>query len=693
MEENTYKIRKDKVKNIAIIFLSVMLVLTFFSNSILNHALPEVATAYVAYDTITERVRGTGTVTADDPYKVVAKDSRTIESVAITEGDIVTKDQVLFYLEDSESEELKEKEKEVKAKEDELSKEVLDYMTAILSVDISNAAYLNIESDNIASMAAYQAQIEASRQKVQSAQDTVDSLNRQILVAGMDSSDDIDREEDLAIATANMESASNRINAAQTQISEAESQISAAEATIAALDKKAAGESGEDDDEGSDDGSDTTGQAAQSLEVAALNAATELNEKKTAYTTAKTALETAFTNAQVDFSAEGAPKKYNAGDYFDGSGMPKSVDALTKLRELAETYKGIDSAKADNKDTAQLFDELTSAYDAYLLAKTAKESADKDLSEYKAAKNTLSVAKSSLASAQSALKNAQSEYAAYQDKVEDLTDDAAESTSDSKELQNSLNLSLEDAKAALADAQAQQEQLLKDISSELSLSSKNDDIADIEDELAELKEELEELRGEATDAAILSPVEGTIISVSKTAGESVTKEEEVALIQVAGKGMTVSFSVTNDQAAKVKVGDTAELQNAWYYTDVIAKLAKIKPDPDEPGKRKLLVFTVEGSVQNGESLSLSVGQRSAEYDFVVPNSAVREDKNGKFILIIEEKSTPFGNRYKAKRVDVEVMASDETKTAISADLQGYEYVITTSNQPLEAGDQVRLAAN
>lgn len=683
MEENTYKIRKDKVKNIAIIFLSVMLVLTFFSNSILNHALPEVATAYVAYDTITERVRGTGTVTADDPYKVVAKDSRTIESVAITEGDMVTKDQVLFYLEDSESEELKEKEKEVKAKEDELSKEVLDYMTAILSVDISNAAYLNIESDNIASMAAYQAQIEASRQKVQSAQDTVDSLNRQILVAGMDSEDDIDREEDLAIATANMESASNRINAAQTQISEAESQISAAEATIAALDKKAAGESGEDGE----------GQAAQSLEVAALEAATELNEKKTAYTTAKTALETAFANAQVDFSAEGAPKKYNAGDYFDGSGMPKSVDVLTKLREVAETYKGIDSAKADNKDTAELFSNLTSAYDAYLLAKTAKESADKDLSEYKAAKNTLSVAKSSLASAQSALKNAQSEYAAYQDKVEDLTDDAAESTSDSKELQNSLNLSLEDAKAALADAQAQQEQLLKDISSELSLSSKNDDIADIEDELAELKEELEELRGEATDAAILSPVEGIIISVSKTAGESVTKEEEVALIQVAGKGMTVSFSVTNDQAAKVKVGDTAELQNAWYYTDVIVKLAKIKPDPDEPGKRKLLVFTVEGSVQNGESLSLSVGQRSAEYDFVVPNSAVREDKNGKFILIIEEKSTPFGNRYKAKRVDVEVMASDETKTAISADLQGYEYVITTSNQPLEAGDQVRLAAN
>ena len=232
MEENMFQIRKDKIKNIAIVFLTVMLVLTFFSNSILNRALPEVATEYVTYDTITERVRGTGTVTAADPYKVVVKDSRTIESVAVSEGDVVMKDQVLFYLEDEESEELKKKEEEVKAKEEELSKQVLDYMTAILSVDVSNQAYFNIETDNIASMAVYQTQIEASRQKVQSAQDTVDSLNRQILVAGMASESDIDRETELAVAKANMSNASARMTEAQTQ-------ISSAEATIKALNDKA----------------------------------------------------------------------------------------------------------------------------------------------------------------------------------------------------------------------------------------------------------------------------------------------------------------------------------------------------------------------------------------------------------------------------------------------------------------------
>ena len=57
---------------------------------------------------------------------------------------------------------------------------------------------------------------------------------------------------------------------------------------------------------------------------------------------------------------------------------------------------------------------------------------------------------------------------------------------------------------------------------------------------------------------------------------------------------------------------------------------------------------------------------------------------------MESKSDPINNRYIATRVDVEVLASDDTNTAISAALSGDEYVITTSTKPVEAGKQVRL---
>ncbi|NLF79974.1 MAG: RND transporter, partial [Clostridia bacterium] len=78
------------------------------------------------------------------------------------------------------------------------------------------------------------------------------------------------------------------------------------------------------------------------------------------------------------------------------------------------------------------------------------------------------------------------------------------------------------------------------------------------------------------------------------------------------------------------------------------------------------------------------------YQLIVPNSAMRSDSNGDFILIVEAKSTPLGTRYIARRTDVQVLDKDDTNTAVSGGLAGWEYVITTSSKPLNPGDQVRL---
>ncbi|MBO6196645.1 MAG: RND transporter, partial [Butyrivibrio sp.] len=56
--------RKDMVKNFAIAFLSIMLILTFFSNTIMNYSLPQVATQQITSGTISPQIRGTGTVSA-----------------------------------------------------------------------------------------------------------------------------------------------------------------------------------------------------------------------------------------------------------------------------------------------------------------------------------------------------------------------------------------------------------------------------------------------------------------------------------------------------------------------------------------------------------------------------------------------------------------------------------------------------
>ena len=72
MNENTKK-RREWIKNAAIVFLVIMLILTFFSNTIMNYSLPEVATQTVTSGSITAKIRGTGNVEAGEPYNVSIK--------------------------------------------------------------------------------------------------------------------------------------------------------------------------------------------------------------------------------------------------------------------------------------------------------------------------------------------------------------------------------------------------------------------------------------------------------------------------------------------------------------------------------------------------------------------------------------------------------------------------------------------
>ena len=311
-----------------------------------------------------------------------------------------------------------------------------------------------------------------------------------------------------------------------------------------------------------------------------------------------------------------------------------------------------------------------------------------DIEYQKASKALESVitAGSQMSSLQTAVNNANNYVNECQARVNALQNEISNNKVDSDKQKESLQMQKISAEEALKNAQKELTQLLTDISSELNLGNQNSIIREQREKIAKLKEN-------AVGAVITAPIAGTITSVNKIAGESITPNEELAVMQPEGKGFSMSFTVTPEQAKKVTVGEQAEIQNSWYYNDIKATLVGIRPDPESNGAKKLLVFDVSGDVQAGQSVSVSIGQRSANYDLLVPNSAVREDNNGKFILIVEAKNSPLGNRYIATRVDVEVLGSDDNKTAISAPLYGYEYVITTATQPVEAGKQVRLAEN
>lgn len=565
MNEKSTK-RREWVKTAAIVFLSVMLVLTFFSQTIMNYSLPVVAAQYVNSGSITAKVRGTGNVEAGDPYNLELTETRVISSVAVKKGDIVEKDQVLFYLEDEESEELKTAEKA-------LDDALLAYEQAILSGEISNQVINNAQNGKVNSIAGYQARINAANKTESDAKASVDALQAQI--------NEIDRQlsllgyvnVDTSAETAAVVSAENNLNSAKTELENAQARLSSLQAELDKANK-------------------------------------------------------------VIF------------DYENGI-----------------TVSGGDPDVANQNDAA-----------------------------YQSAKATVSALPSQIANAQGTVNSWTGKVNEYQiayNNAEAALKAKTDNTANSNNLNTQkVNLTTQKATAdaALAKATEDKAQLIADIQAELSLGSQNDNIAT-------LREEVEKLQAEAVGAEVKAPIAGTVTTINYVAGEKTDAQTPLAVIQPEGKGFSLSFSVTADQAKRLAPGDPADIQNSWYYSDITATLAQIKNDPENPGKNKILEFDITGDVTAGQSLSLSVGQKSSNYDMIVPNSAIREDNNGKFILIVESKSSPLGNRYIATRVDVEVLASDDTQSAISGALYGSEFVITTSTKPVEAGKQVRLADN
>lgn len=550
MNENGTK-KREWVKNAAIVFLLILLLLTFFSNTIQNYSLPEVATQYVENGSITAKIRGMGVVESGDPYNVKIKEVREVASVEVKVGDKVEAGQVLCYLTEEDSQQLDQ------AKQD-------------------------------------------LEQKQQALDDAQFNFERQLLTGNYDVS--IMQN---AGNTAPMSSYLNQVYSAKNQMDAAEEKVNEWKSLIAIYDRQ--------------------------IEFNPYSE--DISKEFKALKDAQTALDTInndLTGAQNWLDALDAQIKVEEAALSVSSGNVSTLDNLRTQRVTAlQNVKDLESKKA-------------TAEQNLANAKKATENIDNDITKAKAF-------------AELSLKNAEEYYALTKTAYEDL---------------------------------------IKNIGDAFDLSKASEAIADAQKAVDDARAQVDKLTAEAMGGEVTAPISGLITSVNVKSGVETPSDGIVFTMQPEGKGYTMSFTVTNQQATRLSVGDQAELVNSWRYDDIQVTLASIKPDPNNPGQNKLLTFDVTGeSVIAGQSLNVSVGQKSANYDYTVPNSAIREDNNGKFILIITSKSSPIGTRYFASRVDVEVLASDDTKSAISGAIESYAYVITTSTKPVEAGKQVRLANN
>ncbi len=654
--------KREWVKTAAIIFLSVLLVLTFFSNTILNWSLPEVAVKYVSSGSISAQIRGTGTVTAQETYEVVLDESRKIQTVYAKAGESVSAGDLLFVLSDEDSDELESARESLQDMQLAYRKALLDLSSSDYASENRNIQRLTEQIEKkTAEMDAIlttDADYAAAKQAVENAETAVD--------AAEDALDD---------ATDVYDEASDRYEDAVENLSSVS--------------------------EGTDDTSavDRAEVALGSAESAQWNAEAELEGAKLVYGAAY---------ARVTEAAEAA-----VAEYYDSINGEGAFDALsaTEQQRVYRNYRAryLYAAALELRNAGD-----EEAYEAYEVITEYQSALD-------AAEAALAAAQVELDNAENAYNDANAEDAEYQ-KYKKERDAAKTALNAAEKSKNAAEKALTRAQEALEDAKADRDEIKADLDEKDGMESEietlEDQLADaifnlarqqaddsvtsqkaqldLEDQLdsiSTLREKVEKLERNAYGAEIYSDVNGVVQSVNISAGGSTTPGNALAVIEVPDLGYYTELSVTSEQARRVTTGDYATVSTGWYGGgDITARLAAIRTDPQNPRTGRLLVFELSGAdVTSGESLTLSIGEKSTSYATIIPRSALRSDTNGSFVLMIQAKNTPLGNRYYAQRVDVTVLAEDDVNCAVSGALTDSDCVITTASAPVESGVMVRMA--
>ena len=604
------------VKNVAIIFLAVMLVLTFFSNTIMNASLPEAAVQYVQSGSITTQIRGTGTITAKEVYEVKTTTSRKVQSVLVTKDQEVKVGDVLLILAAGAGTETDE-----------------------LKTQLETAKYTY--QQKLINMSGGGSEVTRAQEKLQEAIAARDAIAVNITA------------EDIELAKVRYEAAKERYQQLTYELEDAGGYVEG----------------------GKGDSLKELGDAVNAAQldydsncirykyekhyiedILASKAALQLYKDQQACAEAIADVFAASTGSLNDYFVTYADSTYAERNALGLKNYTFDPDASyvkdlpsQALADIAKGYNAIREAR----------DALTKAQDAYNKAVEATQSQNAGL--------------------QKQVTEAKREMDALEAEYKELSD---------------KKTAYDTAKDNVVSCENALQTLLKTSKLDnLELSKMANEIAELEAKLEKLSGGEKDAEGNVTGGQIVSEVNGVVKEINVTAGNNTDPATAVMTIEVPDRGYTVSMNVTNEQAQKVTIGDTAEISTGyWGSSGLSGKLVGIRNNTSAgQSGGKQLVFDVTGSdITSGTQVSVSIGQRSQNYDTIVPNSALRSDSNGSFVLVIVAKSSPLGNRFVATRVDVTELAKDDVNTAVSGGLSAYDMVLTTATKPVEDGMLVRL---
>lgn len=350
-------------------------------------------------------------------------------------------------------------------------------------------------------------------------------------------------------------------------------------------------------------------------------------------------------------------------------------ETLSKNTVSDEKAKEALQKTADAKSQAEW--ELYSARDALAQAEKELDAARQALQNA-----TKSTAAQQLQQLEETVQEKQNTYDAIQAKVAEKQAalDSASATLEEKQEQ------LESDAGAAADAKKAAERAVEDAG----LLTDTDHAQEINAiSMEQYQKQLEKLKIlKQQNGQITAPSAGIITKVFVETGQKTTDTAAIVMSEEQS-GLLFTAAVDGKSREYLSAGDSAEISGVGKKASDCSILSI--ENMEDGSSIKVSVAMQGEDFSPGESAQMTITRKSESYDYLVPITAVWQENNKAYVLLLDKENTVLGEQYIARKAEVEILDKNSSYAAVSGNSLSTDcQIITDSDRSVGNGDIVRL---
>lgn len=199
----------------------------------------------------------------------------------------------------------------------------------------------------------------------------------------------------------------------------------------------------------------------------------------------------------------------------------------------------------------------------------------------------------------------------------------------------------------------------------------------------------------AQNVDVLADTDGIVLSIGIEKGAYVSATQNRTLFQIAelSDELKTELIIDEDKLNFLGIQSHVEIKVKGVREVLSGEIKAIDPYKDESGSKYMVTIILRNTNNElaGKQADITLKTESEQYDYLIPNYALRKDEKGYYVLVLREEISVLSNNYVARKVSVDLLDSDGSMSAVRG-LLAMEPIISASTSAIDHGSRVKYEA-